>query len=242
MIQRARHLGGTVRNALINKVRSFERMVHIGRRSFIVMSGAAALGIGLGTSTSHAAEEKSKETKIYDDASNKQGIPITVLAAFAHCQSRWQDHGGRPSVGNGFGPMHLIDAAERQRGLERAGKPIAAFEDTLESATKISGIPADKIRNDAGANVEAGAALLVHLQKKAGHPVGADTKPEAWYLAVARASGMSTIEAQSTFADRVMKTVASGQKEKLPDGKFLVWRRAKSAPSKPRKKSCSNRA
>ncbi|GAB77058.1 N-acetylmuramoyl-L-alanine amidase [Austwickia chelonae] len=197
-------------------------MVHMGRRSFIVMSGAAALGIGLGASTSHAAEEKSKETKIYEDASNKRGIPVTVLAAFAHCQSRWQDHGGRPSVGNGFGPMHLIDAAERQRGLERAGKHIAAFEDTLENATKISGIPADKIRNDAASNVEAGAALLAHLQKKGGHPVGADTKPEAWYLAVARASGMSTIEAQSTFADRVMKTVASGQKEKMADGRYLV--------------------
>ncbi|WP_219106383.1 N-acetylmuramoyl-L-alanine amidase [Austwickia sp. TVS 96-490-7B] len=198
----------------------------MGRRSFIVVSSTAALAFGLGIKSSQAVEVNSKETKIYDDAAKKYGIPVTVLAAFAHCQSRWQDHQGRPSVGSGFGPMHLIDAAARRKALERAGKPIAASEDTLAAAVKASGLDANKVRKDAAANVEAGAALLVALQKKYRRPTGVTTGPENWYLSVARASGMSTITAQAEFADRVMKTIATGKKERLPLGRAIVLQKS----------------
>ena len=37
-------------------------------------------------------------------------MPQSVLLGVSYLQSRWDAHGGAPSVTGGYGPMHLTDA------------------------------------------------------------------------------------------------------------------------------------
>ncbi|MDV9192425.1 N-acetylmuramoyl-L-alanine amidase, partial [Streptomyces sp. SR27] len=43
-------------------------------------------------------------------AAAHHGVPESVLLAVSYLQSRWDTHGGAPSVTGGYGPMHLTDA------------------------------------------------------------------------------------------------------------------------------------
>lgn len=43
-------------------------------------------------------------------AAARHGVPESVLLAVSYLQSRWDTHGGAPSVTGGYGPMHLTDA------------------------------------------------------------------------------------------------------------------------------------
>ncbi|MFC5722968.1 N-acetylmuramoyl-L-alanine amidase [Streptomyces gamaensis] len=44
-------------------------------------------------------------------AAEEYRVPRSVLLGVAYLQSRWDAHGGAPSVVGGYGPMHLTDAA-----------------------------------------------------------------------------------------------------------------------------------
>ncbi|NEC95898.1 N-acetylmuramoyl-L-alanine amidase, partial [Streptomyces albidoflavus] len=43
-------------------------------------------------------------------AAREYRVPESVLLGVAYLQSRWDTHGGAPSVTGGYGPMHLTDA------------------------------------------------------------------------------------------------------------------------------------
>ena len=43
-------------------------------------------------------------------AAERYGVPRSVLLGVSYLQSRWDAHGGAPSVTGGYGPMHLTDA------------------------------------------------------------------------------------------------------------------------------------
>ena len=43
-------------------------------------------------------------------AAAEYGVPQSVLLGVSYLQSRWDAHGGAPSVTGGYGPMHLTDA------------------------------------------------------------------------------------------------------------------------------------
>ncbi|UCM89299.1 N-acetylmuramoyl-L-alanine amidase [Streptomyces marincola] len=60
-------------------------------------AGAPAGGSGLQAAFAAAAE--------------RHGVPESVLLGVSYLQSRWDGHGGAPSVSGGYGPMHLTDAA-----------------------------------------------------------------------------------------------------------------------------------
>ena len=51
----------------------------------------------------------------YAEAARAYGVPESVLLAVSYLHSRWDTHGGRPSVSGGFGPMHLVDAGHHHR-------------------------------------------------------------------------------------------------------------------------------
>lgn len=50
-------------------------------------------------------------------------VPREVLLGVAYLQSRWDGHGGAPSVSGGYGPMHLTDA---RTALREAAGPAGA--------------------------------------------------------------------------------------------------------------------
>ncbi|MCS0636740.1 N-acetylmuramoyl-L-alanine amidase [Streptomyces sp. LP05-1] len=56
-------------------------------------------------------------------AADRYGVPRGVLLAVAYLQSRWDTHGGAPSVTGGYGPMHLTDARTALAGATAPQAP-----------------------------------------------------------------------------------------------------------------------
>lgn len=161
-------------------------------------------------------------------------VPRSVLLGVSYLQSRWDAHGGAPSVDGGYGPMHLTDAraaiaqaAHRGEGAQDARgdqsrpalRPAAAVPGnsslparlkTLARAAALTGIPARKLRTDPAANIAGGAALLAAAQKRLGEPLSAD--PADWYGAVAEFSGADDRATAASYADDVYQVMREGER------------------------------
>ncbi|WP_137991314.1 N-acetylmuramoyl-L-alanine amidase [Streptomyces vilmorinianum] len=181
-------------------------------------------------------------------AAERQGVPQSVLLAVAYLQSRWDAHGGAPSVSGGYGPMHLTDAVtalaeaphhshgeEDARGDDAraprhgadeggSGLPTAAELPerlkTLERAAALTGIPAEELRTSTAANIEGGAALLAAAQRASGRPLSAD--PADWYGAVARWSGADDTATATTYANDVYDVIRSGESRTTDSGQVVT--------------------
>ncbi|MEU5220001.1 peptidoglycan recognition family protein [Streptomyces sp. NPDC020807] len=179
-------------------------------------------------------------------AAARHGVPESVLLAVSYLQSRWDAHGGAPSVTGGYGPMHLTDAVtalagaaphhsegvEDARGDEARGGRVAAEaavpapealparHRTLERASALSGIPADELRTGTAANIEGGAALLAAAQREAGLP--ASTDPADWYGAVARYSGADDTATATTYANDVFDVIRTGESRTTDSGQRVT--------------------
>lgn len=141
------------------------------------------------------------------------GVPEPLLLALSYSLSRWEHHGGAPSVAGGYGPMHLVSVAARPardgRGLDAPRLARApAGPGTLEEAAALLGAPAELLRADPAQNVRGGAALLAHYAREAGGP--APARPADWYGAVARYSGSPDAGPALDFADQVFATLGAG--------------------------------
>ncbi|MEV0319896.1 N-acetylmuramoyl-L-alanine amidase [Streptomyces sp. NPDC050658] len=163
-------------------------------------------------------------------------VPQSVLLGVSYLQSRWDAHGGAPSVTGGYGPMHLTDArtaiagaphhsegAEDPRGDDSRGvlKPeestakvpensqLPARLKTLPRAAKLSGQSAERLRTDPAANIRGGAALLADAQEQLGKPLSSD--PADWYGAIARFSGADDEATAATYANDVFAVIRDGQ-------------------------------
>ncbi|WP_432013449.1 N-acetylmuramoyl-L-alanine amidase [Streptomyces cucumeris] len=179
-------------------------------------------------------------------AATEYGVPLSVLLGVAYLQSRWDGHGGAPSVTAGYGPMHLTDA---QTALSRAPHHSEGTEDargdlarplrvprttvpeprqlparlrTLGRAAQLTGLSAEALRTDATANVRGGAALLAAGQKRLGLPLSED--PGDWYGAVAAYPGTDDATAARVFADDVYEVIREGAARTTGEGERVVLR------------------
>ncbi|WP_351235075.1 N-acetylmuramoyl-L-alanine amidase [Streptomyces sp. NPDC002133] len=198
---------------------------------------SAALLLSLVSAAPSATAEQSASGALqrsFAAAATEYGVPERVLLGVSYLQSRWDGHGGAPSVTGGYGPMHLTDAkaaladaphhshgAEDARGddarasrsaLEAEIQDLAALPArlrTLERAAELTGIPEEELRTSPAANVRGGAALLADAQRRLGEEPSAD--PADWYGAVARFSGADDTATATTYADDVYDVMRSGQ-------------------------------
>ncbi len=72
----------------------------------LLPTGASAADTRTGTAGRGATLQAA-----FADAAERYGVPLRVLLGVAYLASRWDAHGGAPSVSGGYGPMHLTDAA-----------------------------------------------------------------------------------------------------------------------------------
>ncbi|MFF8278413.1 N-acetylmuramoyl-L-alanine amidase [Streptomyces lateritius] len=185
--------------------------------------------------------------KQFATAAARRGVPQSVLLAVSYLQSRWDAHGGAPSVTGGYGPMHLTDAVtalaeaphhshgeEDARGDESRAPRIGAEPEialptaaelparlkTLDRAAELSGIPAEELRTSTAANIEGGAALLAAAQRESGRPLSAD--PADWYGAVARYSGADDKATAATFANDVYDLIRTGETRTTDSGQVVT--------------------
>lgn len=171
-------------------------------------------------------------------------VPGSVLLGVSYLQSRWDAHGGAPSVTGGYGPLHLTDArtalagashhsegGEDPRGDDArtplhpapgvprtAGLPARLT--TLPKAAELTGLSADELREDPAANVSGGAALLAAAQRELGEPLSAD--PADWYGAVARFSGAEDSATAAAYANDVYEVIRAGERRTTDSGQRVA--------------------
>jgi hypothetical protein len=182
----------------------------------------------------------------FTDASRRYGVPQSVLLGVSYLESRWDSHGGLPSVTGGYGPMHLTDArtalarfpqkgdggndprGDETRPLTDTGSVPAAAATaalpatltTLDRAARLTGLRAAELRADPAANVAGGAALLAAVQKSLGKPLSPD--PADWYAAVARYSGADDSATAADFAGDVYQVIRDGEARTTDSGGQVV--------------------
>ncbi|RBM14963.1 N-acetylmuramoyl-L-alanine amidase [Streptomyces sp. PT12] len=94
----------------------------------MVATAAVAVALPLLPSGPSAAagDDRGALQAAFADAAERHGVPESVLLGVSYLQSRWDGHGGAPSVTGGYGPMHLTDAAtalaEQAEEAEEAGQ------------------------------------------------------------------------------------------------------------------------
>ncbi|UKY48673.1 N-acetylmuramoyl-L-alanine amidase [Streptomyces inhibens] len=208
------------------------------RRSATAVAAAVLLLPLAGAPSASAGQPRTDDLqRAFTDAAARFHVPRSVLLGVSYLESRWDGHGGAPSVSGGYGPMHLTDARtalarapefseghEDARGdgararkrvpadaAERAALPaeLPARLRTLDTAARLTGLPAEKLRTDPAANVLGGAALLAAEQRELG--LAADADPAKWYAAVARYGGQDSARGGKAFADEVFAVMRQGQ-------------------------------
>ncbi|MFJ1654792.1 N-acetylmuramoyl-L-alanine amidase [Streptomyces sp. NPDC088337] len=221
-----------------------------GRRSARTAAGAVASAalllplLGGTPSAGAATDDTGRLQRAFASASTEYHVPLSVLLGVSYLQSRWDGHGGAPSVTGGYGPMHLTDArtalasaphhtegSEDARGDDAraavhpeaevpSDSALPARLKTLPRAAGLTGIPAERLREDESANISGGAALLAAAQKKLGEPLSAD--PADWYGAVARYSGADDSATAAAYADDVYNVIRSGERRTTDSGQRIV--------------------
>ncbi|MGW1543446.1 N-acetylmuramoyl-L-alanine amidase [Streptomyces sp. NPDC002309] len=217
------------------------------RRSAGAVAAAGLLLPLLGAAPSDAGPDGAADGRLqqaFERAAATYDVPRSVLLGVSYLQSRWDAHGGAPSVSGGYGPMHLTDArtalagaphhsegTEDPRGddartalLPEAKLPreaeLPARLRTLTKAAELTGLSAEELRTDPAANVAGGAALLAAAQRDLGEPPSKD--PADWYGAVARFSGADDSATAARYADDVYAVLRAGQERRTDAGQRVA--------------------
>jgi N-acetyl-anhydromuramyl-L-alanine amidase AmpD len=215
------------------------------RRTAGALASAALLPPLLGAAPSQAQTSADRLQPAFASAAAEYHVPQSVLLGVSYLQSRWDVHGGAPSVTGGYGPMHLTDARaaladappHHSEGTEDArgdsaraplhpetkvpeNSELPARLKTLSKAAELTGLSAERLRTDPAANVAGGAALLAAAQKDLGEPLSED--PADWYGAVARFSGADDSATAAVYADDVYAVLRTGEERTTDSGRRIV--------------------
>ncbi|MFF0752811.1 N-acetylmuramoyl-L-alanine amidase [Streptomyces sp. NPDC004267] len=184
-------------------------------------------------------------------AAERHGVPQSVLLAVSYLQSRWDTHGGAPSVTGGYGPMHLTDAVtalageprhadgtEDARGDDaRAPRVPRAAPDPVPDPDMTGGVPPARLRTlDRAAELTGrpaeelrtsaaanidGGAALLAAAQRAAG-LPASADPADWYGAVARYSGADDAATAVTYADDVFDVIRTGESRTTDSGQQVT--------------------
>ncbi|MEU6318620.1 N-acetylmuramoyl-L-alanine amidase [Streptomyces sp. NPDC047009] len=214
------------------------------RRIGVAVASAALLLPLMGAAPAPERSAPSGLQNAFAAASAEYHVPQNVLLGVSYLQSRWDTHGGAPSVSGGYGPMHLTDArtaiaaaehhsegTEDARGDQAraalrptttvpAQTELPARLKTLPKAAALTGIPAARLRTDPAANIAGGAALLAAAQQHLGEPLGGD--PADWYGAVAEFSGADDRATAAAYADDVFQVMREGERRTTDLGQSVA--------------------
>ncbi|MFJ3222290.1 N-acetylmuramoyl-L-alanine amidase [Streptomyces sp. NPDC086783] len=218
------------------------------RRTAVAVASAALLLplLGAAPSGTSAPEPAGSLRGAFAAAAAEYRVPQSVLLGVSYLQSRWDTHGGAPSVSGGYGPMHLTDARtalaesgarHHSEGTEDArgdgsrapllpgtkvprNTELPARLTTLRKASELTGLSPERLRTDAAANVAGGAALLAAAQRQLGEPLSGD--PADWYGAVARFSAADDSATAAAYADDVYDVIRGGERRTTDTGERVT--------------------
>jgi N-acetyl-anhydromuramyl-L-alanine amidase AmpD len=166
-------------------------------------------------------------------AAREFGVPERVLLSVSYNVSRWESHGGAPSVAGGYGPMHLAQpgrpADARGDGATALRPPLSGF-DTLARAASLLGLDRHLLQRDPAQNIRGGAALLAQYARDTTGRLPAAERD--WYGAVARYSGSDEAGVALDFAEAVYSTMRSGAARTNSDGQRVALRAGEGTPNR----------
>ncbi|MEV5957893.1 N-acetylmuramoyl-L-alanine amidase [Streptomyces sp. NPDC051987] len=189
----------------------------------IVAAGALAL-LPSAAQAQPTAPRPSGLQADFTAAAAKYDVPVSVLMGVTREESGWQTHPGYSDKG-GYGLGNLTDVTTGMLvdGAAGAGgrSDLAALVNrpgmhTLRTASKLTGIPAARLRTDRAANLEGTAALLASYQKTLTGALSAD--PSDWTAAVARYGQFTDRKAATRYVDDVFGAIASGARQPTAQG------------------------
>src|SRR5258708_1034951 len=152
----------------------------------------------VGGSASAANAQSASSGKIgsaFEQASSEFGGPASLLKALCYMEGRLGNHGGSPSMDNGFGCMHLV----------KNGRA-----DTLDQAASLLHVNASQLKTDIAINIRGGAAVLhaEALQLSSTHSLPSNLAD--WYGTVAAYSHVAAHSTSLMYADALYKILNSG--------------------------------
>ncbi|EAU63094.1 N-acetylmuramoyl-L-alanine amidase [Stigmatella aurantiaca] len=141
---------------------------------------------------------------LFERAAREFNVPVDLLKAISYTETRWQ----------------MVRGEEEFDGMPAAHGVMALRGAALERGAALAGVSAEAVRDDALANIRAGAALLsAHADelKVERADVG------AWAPAVARLSGITDTGAQAEYIHKeVYSTLRSGVFAEGADGQVTA--------------------
>jgi N-acetyl-anhydromuramyl-L-alanine amidase AmpD len=131
----------------------------------------------------------------FDQAASEFGVPSSLLKALCYMEGRLSNHGGSPSIDNGFGCMHLVQNKSA---------------DTLDQAASILHVSANQLKTDIATNIRGGAAILRAEALQISNTHTLPTSLAEWYGAVAEYSHATVRSTALMYADAVYKIINTG--------------------------------
>jgi hypothetical protein len=174
---------------------SLAARVPISRLSALLATAAAG-ALALSALPSSAAESAGASTDIataFQDAAAKYDVPKEVLVGVGYAESHLDGHDGLPSQANGYGVMHLVSNNKNP---------------TMSEATKLTGLPVEKLAKDTAANILGAAAVLDSYADQAGLTDRSDLGK--WYGAVAKYSHSADAPTGRLYTDEVYRIIGQG--------------------------------
>jgi hypothetical protein len=177
------------------------------------LMGACAIGADVHDDEASPAVQPGLDGKL-DAAAAAAQVPAPLLKAIGYVETRWQmvsseEHEGvRPR----FGVMGLDDV-RAERGARLASRTL------------------DQVKNEAQANIEAAAALLLEAGRASGATVA---ELGSWAAAVGQFSGIEDADARTEYVASVYDVLRSGASSTAESGELIARLAAQPVPMMPR--------
>jgi N-acetyl-anhydromuramyl-L-alanine amidase AmpD len=180
------------------------------RTVFVAFSTAVIMIILLRGSTTTQAQTvhlAGGANQAFNQASKDFGVPASLLKALCYMEGRLSNHGGSPSIDQGYGCMHLVQNSRVH---------------TLDQAAKDLGVSTNLLKTDLTTNIRGGASVLhdYALQLSSNHTL--PTSLADWYGAIAAYSNASTQNVAHMYADGVYKLLNSGFSASTDTGEVVT--------------------
>lgn len=175
------------------------------RLAGVLLAVAALLTFSLGGAPAQAGTTSSDVRTAFADAAHTYGVPQQVLKSLCYLEGRLGAHGGKPSVAGGYGCMNLVKNDKA---------------DTLDQASKLTGLSVEALQRDTAANIRGAAAVLraeaLSLAPKLPATLG------QWYAPIAAYSHASSRSVAGLYADAAYKLMNTGFTGTADDGSTVT--------------------
>lgn len=155
--------------------------------------------------------------KAFAAAADQYDVPRDLLVALGYAESHLDGHNGKPSQAGGYGMMHLVSNPTNR---------------TLSEATKLTGLPTERVAKESAANIAGAAAVLDSYADKAGLTEAQRDDVDNWYQVVAEYSHSADLPTGKLYADEVFRLIGDGLQVKSGAGAGITISPTKVAPER----------